>query len=51
MTKLWSMDVAPVRRQFNTLMELGIPQNVLESAVRFSKEELTNDNLKIPVKK
>ena len=50
MTKLWSMDVAPVRTQFNGLMELGIPQNVLESAVGFSKEELTNDDLKIPVK-
>ena len=49
MTKLRSMDVAPVRTQFNGLMELGIPQNVLESAVGFSREELTNDDLKIPV--
>jgi AraC-like DNA-binding protein len=30
-------------------MELGIPQKVLESAVGFSKEELANDDLKIPV--
>lgn len=43
------MHVEPVRRHFDFLIEKGVPQEVIEKALGFSKKELANDNLKIPV--
>lgn len=43
------MYVEPVRRHFDFLIDKGVPQEVIEKALGFSKKELANDNLKIPV--
>lgn len=49
MKKLGYRDVEPVRMHFNMLIENGVPQKALERALGFSKEELTNNDLKIPI--
>ena len=49
MKKLGYRDVEPVRTHFNMLIENGVPQKALERALGFSKEELANNDLKIPI--
>jgi AraC-like DNA-binding protein len=47
--KLQRVHVELVRRHFNFLVEKGVPQNVIETALGFSKEELADDDIKIPI--
>lgn len=49
MFKNATMDVAVVRRQFDSLLQLGIPRISLENALGFSRDQLAGENFRIPV--
>lgn len=43
-----SIDVIPVRTHFDLLLGKGVPQKELERSLGFSREELDNNDLRIP---
>ena len=49
MLKNATMDVAVVRRQFDSLLQLGIPRIPLENALEISRDQLAGENFRIPV--
>jgi AraC-like DNA-binding protein len=49
MKKIPSIDVAGVRRCFDNLLEHGVSQKDLETALGFSREALDDDYLRIPL--
>ena len=51
MKKLLTIDVAVVRLHFNILEQNGVPQKTLEDTLGFSREDIQNDDIRIPFKK